>query len=1156
MKKVYIYAAIAAIVGLALAYLAGFLLPDRGNDRLILRIGLTLIVILAVAAFIFFKRLQEKSSREGTAARAKPLNSGDELELLLRDAETKLAAARLAQGSRLSDYPAIFVIGPEGAAKTTTVIQSGTEPELLAGQVFRESAVTPTRLLNVWFARKALFVEPGAQCIAAADSWIRLVRRITPGKLGSVTKKAQAARAALVCIEAERFLQPGAAEAAVTSARSICEQLTQISRALGVSTPVYVLFTKIDRIPFFQEYVQNLRSEEAGQVLGVTLPIRPASGKGPYAEEQTAFLTQQFNRLLYSLCDHRPEYLASEKDNLRAAAIYEFPREFRKLRPSAVSFLVEVCRPSQLTIGPFLRGFYFSGVRPVIVQEAAYVPAARPVAFEAFQSGSEATSMFRLGQKPAQAPSAEAIGASPTSKKVPQWVFLTKFFQNILLADDRALGISGTSVKTSSLRKTLLASATALCLLLTLAFTVSYVNNRNLETSAVAAANGINANGSGEANRASLDSLERLETLRQALERLTGYERNGVPLSLQWGFYTGHRIYPRVREIYFQKFQQLLLSPTQNVLLAELNALPATPGPGADYQHPYDTLKSYLITTSHHEKSTKAYLAPVLQSRWEEKHTIEGARSRLAQRQFDYYSQELALANPFSSAQDGKAIDRGRQFLSGFKGVERIYQSMLADASASNPPVNFNRQFPGSAQEVVNDKDVSGAFTKGGWNTMQNALKNMDRFFNGEPWVLGAAAAQQVSDRAALEASLRERYASDFAKTWREYLKRSSVVAYKNLADAAAKLTVTSGSSSPLLALFWTASQNVAADGPDGAKNFKALYSVMPPASADYVGPGNKDYMTALQTLQSSIEQTAAQPGPPTDTSAAPVLAAAKSAQQITKTMALAFGTDPAGPVIQKLLEDPITQVVGLLKGLGPAELNGKGKQLCEQFRQVTSKYPFNPAASAPATLENVNGLFRPKDGALWAFYTANLQKLLVKQGSAYVADPAATAHVTPAFLAFFNRAAAFSDAAYAGGATDPHLTFTVKPVKAEGTDGATFTVDGQTLTSSGDALTPKPFVWSGSSHEAKVGLPLGDITQKTGLWAIFKVVGTADKVQQTSSSTSIYDWIFRTNAGPVMLKSGNGPITIRYELDMGSNPPIFQKGYLAGLSCVAEVAK
>jgi type VI secretion system protein ImpL len=1147
MKNRYIYTAIAVLLGLVAAFFAGFPLQDRGADRLILRLGLAFVVIVAAASFLVYMHLKEQSSPEAAAKTLKPLKAGDELELLLREAESKLAGARVSEGSKLSDFPVLFLIGPEGAAKTSSIIHSGVEPELLAGQVYRENAVTPTGFLNVWFARKALFVEAAEKVTGDPASWVRLIRRVVPGKLGAAVSKGRAAgRAAVVYLDVERLLRPGAAETMAGAARAICGQLTQISQTLGVSTPVYVLFTKIDRVPFFYEYAGVLGDDEASGVLGCTLPIKSSPGKGSYGEEQTSYLTQQFNRLFYSLCDHRPEYLSRESDNQRTAAIYEFPREFRKMRTALVAFLVEVCRPSQLTIGPFLRGFYFSGVRPVIVQEAAFSPAARPVAQQAFQPESGATGMFRVGQAPAHQ-AIESLGSSVASKKVPQWVFLSQFFQKVLLADDRAMGVSGTSVKTSALRKVLLGTLGIICLIFSVMFVVSYLNNRELESRAIAAANAIAAVPASNTGVPSLDSLQRLEMLRQSLERLTAYTRQGAPLSLRWGLYSGDKIYPDVRQIYFQAFQKLLLSPTQSTLVAEMKALPAAPGQKDEYNRPYDTLKSYLITTSHHEKSTKSYLAPVLESRWAEKRGVDAARAQLAQRQFDFYSEELALANPFSSANDSGAIEHARRYLAQFAGAERVYQFMLSEANRANEPINFNRQIPGSEPIVVNNRDVPGAFTKGGWTTMQKAFKNLESYFNGEPWVLGDNGSGAAIDKAALESELSQRYAADFVKAWRDYLARSTVVKYASLSDAATKLSTTSGSSSPLLALFWVASQNVAVDSPDVGKNFKALDSVMPPNSMDYVGPGNKDYMSALSVLQSAVEQVAAEPGPVSDAAAAPVLDKANAARQITKTMALAFGTDPAGHDVSRILEDPITQVQGLLKGLGPAELNGKGKQLCDQFRQVSSKYPFNPNAAVDATLDNVNAIFKPKDGAFWAFYNANLLKLLPKQGNSYVADPAAPVHLTPSFVAFFNRAAAFSDAIYAG-TPDPHFTYSIKPVKAEGTDSTILSIDGQTLSFSGTAA--KQFVWSGASHEVKGSLPPlpGYFFDKSGLWAIFRFFGTADTEQPTGPSTAVYGRIIRSNQGPIA--------TVRFELDMGANPPILHKGYLSSLSCVADVAK
>ncbi len=63
-----------------------------------------------------------------------------------------------------------------------------------------------------------------------------------------------------------------------------------------------------------------------------------------------------------------------------------------------------------------------------------------------------------------------------------------------------------------------------------------------------------------------------------------------------------------------------------------------------------------------------------------------------------------------------------RQHLSKFSGIEQIYQFMLSDASRRAKKINFNEQFPGSAEVVVNNVDIPGAFTKAGWTAMQENL--------------------------------------------------------------------------------------------------------------------------------------------------------------------------------------------------------------------------------------------------------------------------------------------------------------------------------------------------------------------------------------------------------------------------------------------------
>src|SRR3974390_1541841 len=124
--------------------------------------------------------------------------------------------------------------------------------------------------------------------------------------------------------------RPGAAG----GARILRACRAEMSQALDINLPVYVLFTKMARLPYFTEYVRNLSREEAGQVLGVTIPMRDVRAGGVYGEEQTARLNADFENLFRSLADARPEFLARETDAAMQPGAYEFPREFRKIRPA------------------------------------------------------------------------------------------------------------------------------------------------------------------------------------------------------------------------------------------------------------------------------------------------------------------------------------------------------------------------------------------------------------------------------------------------------------------------------------------------------------------------------------------------------------------------------------------------------------------------------------------------------------------------------------------------------------------------------------------------------------------------------------------------------------------------------------------------------
>jgi type VI secretion system protein ImpL len=1105
------------------------------------------LVVAAVAALVAIWRAVIKKRKAAAAAKeaeASTASESPEIDLAFHEAEARLAAAKLNSGTRVADLPVFLLLGDPGAAKTTIMVHSGLDPELLSGQVFQNSDITPTAGINLWFARQAVFVEAGGKLLLQPGNWDRLLRRLVQRGL-LLRNREPAPRAVLVVHDCANLMGPDARESAITAARSLRARLGEVSQVLGIDLPVYVLFTKMDRLPYFSDFVTNFSNDEANQTFGATLSVLSDRRKGIYAEAETTRLTECFNRVFRSLAEGRIEFLSRQADPVKLPGTYEFPREFRKIRSAAVQFLLDLCRPSQLTVGPYLRGFYFSGTRSVVA--ADNMPARSVTPLMELETVSGATQIFRR-EDLAQVRSAAAVEpALSVVRRIPQWMFLSRLFHDVVLGDCAVLGARSTSIRTNAARRYLLGAVAAICVVAALILTISFFGNRRLEARVLESAAAVSSEESTARDLAPATALRKLEELRQSLDELTNYRRAGAPWHDRWGLYAGDELYPETRRMYFLRFRQFLFGRAQSAILEDLRTLPAVPGP--EYAPTYEFLKAYLITTSNHDKSTPAFLRPVLMKSWSAGAPIDSERRSLAELQFDFYAGELKEANPFSEETDPAAVEKARRYLAQFAGVERVYALVASEAAKNGSPVNFNRQFPGSAAVVTEPHEVGAAFSKGGWKFMEDALRHPDRYFNGEKWVLGDQGAPLI-DSGRLENDLRARYYSDFLREWRTYLQSAGVVPYTDIKDAAAKLRILSGNQSPLLALLSVASQHTAAADPAVSAVFQPAQAVVPPALTDrYISEPNQNYVNALSTLQVALESISGQPDDP---AVAQALNDAVQAKIVARRMAQGFRLDSEGRVdaaVQKLLEDPILFVEQTLRGAVPAELNAGGKTLCTQFRALTGKFPFNLKSKTDATVADLNAVMRKPDGAFWTFYEKGLKKALTKQGAQYAASGATP--LNPAFVTFFNTAAALSDALYPQGAADPSFTFTITPGISDAVQGITLRIDGQTLSYSlGTQAQDKKFTWHAAEpHDLAANVRVGgadfEWQHQPGTWGIFRFLAEA---KHWNGHT--VEW--PVGAGAQQFKWDGKPVTLRLVIDM---EPL-ETAVRNGLTCVAEVAQ
>jgi type VI secretion system protein ImpL len=925
---------------------------------------------------------------------------------------------------------------------------------------------------------------------------------------------------------------------------------------LGISFPVYVLFTRADRMAFFGDFVRNLNNnDEATQVFGVTLPMRQGHG-GVYAEEESRRLTQAFNDLLYSLCDRRVDYLPREHDAEKLPGAYEFPREFRKIRSSLVQLLVDVCRPSQLRSSPFLRGFYFCGVRPVVINDVAPA-AARPAGPQkTFDAG--ATRMFRAGM---DLPQAVVSPQGSGTRRVPQWLFLSHLFTDVVLADKAAMAASGSSAKISGVRRLMLGLTSLLFLFFTGMFSCSFINNRSIEKDAIADAKDLSTQRVTGAQLPSVASLQKLDHLRGILQKLSSWKTDGHPTSYSWFLYSGDDLLPQVRADYYKSFRDLLFGQVQGNWITYLNSTRIPPGETDDYGFGYDTLKAYLLTTSESartkDKVYQDFLANTLFTRWPAGRDaqIDKPTSDLAKAQFDFYAHDLPNGNPYPDPPQADTVAHARTYLSQFNATERIYQALLSEAARKGATIVFNRDYPGSDRIIRNNIPTPAAFTKNAWPYMQQLIADAEKRFGGERWVLGDSQGPAVTDWVATKKWLADRYLTDYINAWRKFVKNSKFNHYVNLDDANSKLPIIVANDSPLLRVFQVVSVNTSID-PRVKAVFDGAPRIVPPDSPGPTSDKTSGYMTALNGLQQAVGNAI---GKPLDaTTIAPIQQTAGTALTAHSQITIPFTPDP-GPLpaeapdrvdkqLTQLLRDPIDDA---LKVCIP-DINGAGAGFCRA--SAFRKFPIGPLSAPDATLSEIDEIFRPKEGSLAKLLDGQLKQYITCSPSGCTSTGVLA--LNPGFVTFIGEAYRFSIALYKDG-PEPKLAYTITP-RSDQVESFTFIVDGASSTVHSGATGN--FNWSGSSNKFGLNIKLSGggsslgVQPWDGLWAPMRFFADAD---HTSVAGSISTFVFTPKVGKTDRRQtdANGrPLEYQINVDTHGAPAVFSSSFWSHLRCVSTV--
>jgi len=278
-----------------------------------------------------------------------------------RAARKTLGQARGFGGSQA--MPWYVVLGSEGSGKTT--LSRGLKTPIADGDADETIEHAAARF---HISDDAVFVELDGAFFQQNEAWARrLWPRILDQLRGLRTR--QPLNGVLLSLGTDELLRMSP-EGLIDFATATRRRLDEIGMRLRIRTPLYVTVTKLDLLPGFEEFFENLPAEEREAAFG--FPVAALSGQS--AQTPIDVFSEGFDGLLEQLSDQLMLRLHEEPDEQRRRRINELPSQFAVLKSRLAPLIQHLSGASRFAVPPLLRGVFFTST----AQTSEFVDIAAP----------------------------------------------------------------------------------------------------------------------------------------------------------------------------------------------------------------------------------------------------------------------------------------------------------------------------------------------------------------------------------------------------------------------------------------------------------------------------------------------------------------------------------------------------------------------------------------------------------------------------------------------------------------------------------------------------------------------------------------------------------------------------------------------------------
>ena len=639
------------------------------------------------------------------------------------------------------------------------------------------------------------------------------------------------------------------------------------------------------------------------------------------------------------------------------------------------------------------------------------------------------------------------------------------------------------------------------------------------------------------------EQLMALQALRNDIGRLQHQQAHGAPWYQRFGLDHNAPLLAALMPWYGQANNRLIRDAAAQALTKQLNALadlpPRSPLREKQAKRGYDQLKAYLMM-AHPEKADAAFFAQVMKTAEPSRPGLSPALwQEMAPDLHTFYMQSLPAQPSWKITPDAALVAQVRRVLleqAGQRNAEStLYENMLTAVRRNYADMTLEDMTPQTdARRLFSTGEVvPGMFTRQAWEGgIQDAIDAAVASRRDEiDWVLSDnrnTVSTDVSPEA-LKQRLTNRYFTDFAGAWLNFLNSIRLNPAHNITDVTDQLTLTGDvRQSPLIALMNT----LAWQGQTGEQG-EALSDFLVRTAKNLPGKDKKPV----------IDQQAAGPRGPLDSTFGPLLTLTgkNSAQKVMaadsslslqtwltritrvrlKLQQVANAADPQAMMQQlaqtvfrgRSVELTDTQEYGTLvaaslgeawRGFGQtmfvqpltqareAVLQPSAASLNEAWQRsgvanwnaaFQGRYPF-AAGKSDASLPMLAAFIRRDTGRIDRFLSTELGGVLRREGSDWVADSTRSQGLTfsPAFLNAVNQLSQLSDILFTDGSQG--ISFEMQGVAMREVVETALTLDGQTLHYFNQLADWQRFRWPGVMNKPGAMLTWTSTTAGSRLYA------------------------------------------------------------------------